>query len=139
MALGAGLALRFLAPYPFSFTFVASDPHTRRYWWPVISGALLILSSSVLWPTTSCFYLLLQTMHSFLSIYFGTFGRLRYLPNSTFFVLGSLDGSLRLAPFSVVLRMLVSKWRLFSVPPTMYVGFKGLILIIWLTSPRRLN
>ena len=88
LALRAGLALRFLAPQPFPFTFVASDPHPCRYWWPVISGALLILSSSVLWPTTSCFYLLLQTMHSFLSLYLGTFGRLRYLPNSTFFVWG---------------------------------------------------
>ena len=63
-------------------------PPPRRYWWPVISGALLILSFSVRWPTTSCFYLLLQTMHSFLSLYLGTFGRLRYLPNSTFFVWG---------------------------------------------------
>ena len=27
LALTAGLALRFLAPQPFPFTFVASDPH----------------------------------------------------------------------------------------------------------------
>lgn len=34
--------LRFVGFCP--FTFVASNPHPRRYWWDVISVALLIFS-----------------------------------------------------------------------------------------------
>ena len=122
LSLRAGLALRFLAPQPFPFTFVASDPH------PVITGGLL--SRARYWFCPPRYFV---RPHRAFIYYF------RQCIPLIAFTLGHLavwgiffaHGSWRLAPFYVVLRMLVSKWRLFSLPPTMYVGFRGLILIIW--------